>query len=220
MLMATAMLLAACTGKGPEHDHIRGEIVGLPDQVVRLRALDPDMRTVDTTLSVRGRFEFELPRVLPRMMFVQFDNFAGFFVPVITGGDVLITGKSDEPDRFVVGGTQACNDMERYRSSTREHEMAIRAINLGLSAITPDSSQYATLTARRDSLVGLCNGLRDEFIDRNPSSVMSAYLAWTKLSDTIFAAPHPRVYACELLDKLDSSMPANTFILRLQKAAK
>ena len=189
-----------------------GNITSLPDGAVYLRAYEGTLRTIDSTISVSGRFSFTLPEILPNILYVQFEGYPDFFIPVmIGGGDISVSGNFNYHDAIKVSGTALNDALWRYRESVRDYDIMLRAIDMALmDSLVLDSTKRQVFEHKKDSVKNLLSHSKAEFIRQNRGSVVSAMLAASELTDT-----STRRQIDSLLLELDPTMADNAFTRRL-----
>ena len=213
-------ILALTTACAKERLTIQGNLAGLADGAVYLRVYDGvRVRTVDSTLSTGGRFTFGLPQILPEIIFIQVEDNDLFFIPiVIEQRNLQIRGDVNSPESITVEGSQGNADMQAYRVLVRHNEMKLHTIlsHLNNASPTGDQAGYKTLVHKRDSLEGLIEGQRRQFIAEYPASIVSAYLSLTRVTDST-----SRGEVIQLLWELDrTDMEDNIYLNRLLKATE
>ena len=198
-----------------EHAHIQGNISGLSDREVYLKVYEQSLRTIDSVPMIGGRFSFDMPPILPDMVYVCFSGYPDYFIPVILEGqDLYISGNFTYRDAMEVSGSPANEDFRRFREQVRWHEIQLRAIRMemeGLSASGPDSLLYRTLSRQGDSIDAMVRTAEVRFVRENPASLLSAFLVARQLTDST-----NRKTADSLLRQIDTTTVRNAFINRLR----
>ena len=208
-LLAAVLLTFSCR---KEPAHLYGNITSLPNGTVYLKAYEGALRTIDSTLSTAGRFSFTLPEILPNILFVQFEGYPDFFIPVmIGGGDISVSGNFNYHDDIKVSGTAPNDALWKYRESVHDYDVMLRAIDIALADSTSlDSLGRGQLQGKRDSLTRLVARSKQEFVRRNRGSVVSAMFAAGELTDS-----STRRQIDSLLGELDPTMADNAFMRKL-----
>ncbi len=210
-LAAAMSVLASCKDDLP---YLSGNLVSLPDGVVRLYDYDNSLTAVDSTVSRGGRFTLRQPKALPDLAFVGFDEFPDMLIPVIFDGqNVYISGNLNYKDDITVSGTRANDELREYTASIRGTDIMARTIELELNATDPvaDSTKYALMAAKRDSLRSSIAHSKSEFVRKNPSSLVSAMFLAMSLNDSM---TYRQVDS--LLARLDSTTVDNAFSRRMR----
>lgn len=219
-ILAIALSAAATVSCKSDKAHITGNIVSLPDGRVRLYTYGNRLVQVDSTVSNNGRFVLEQPEMLPDIVFVGFEAFPDFRIPAILDGEeIFISGNLNYKDDITVSGTTANDELHNYIESIRKYDIMARAIELALedweyTGDRDDSLQYKRLAVRRDALRRSIESSRAEFVNQNPSSLVSAMFLNISLNDSM------TLYQVDsLAGKLDSTMVDNAFSRRLHERA-
>ena len=199
-----------------EHFHIRGNITGLNDCKVYLQVYERALRTIDSARITDGRFVFDMPPILPDMVYVSFEGYKDFFVPVIIEDhDIYISGNFNYPDAMEVTGSPANEDFNRLKDQVRWYEIQLRAVDLELSREDwreQDSTEYKLLERTRDSISSLVATAQARFVRANPASLASAFLVARQLTDST-----DRRTADSLIRQLDTTVVRSAFVDRLRR---
>ncbi|MDL2320158.1 DUF4369 domain-containing protein [Alistipes sp. OttesenSCG-928-B03] len=212
---ALAAVFVSCSA---ERAHIHGNITGLPDGMVWLRAWEGGMPAADSTRSMGGRFSIPVPDVVPNMMYLQFEAFPDNYIPVfIDGGEVSVSGNTNYYDDIEVTGTRANDSFAAFRRSVRHYNVQMAAIDLEMrlwadSTVVPDSLLRVSLTSKRDSLQAIVDSSRWTFMRANPDCIVSAMFAVSALTDSTTSQQ-----LSEILAPLDSMMHDNAFLRLLME---
>lgn len=210
--LAALMLFSACKD---DKAYISGNLVSLPDGKVRLFSYKHTLSTIDSTVSREGRFTLEQPGMTPDLAFVGFEAFPDLLVPVILDGKmVYISGNLNYKDDITVSGTAANDDLRRYISSIRGIDIMARTIEQELETTEPaeDSVKYMMLVGKRDSLRHAIALSRSDFVNNNPSSIVSAMFLSMSLNDSM-----NRRQVDSLINRLDSTIVDNAFSRSMRK---
>ena len=194
--------------------HIHGNISRLPNGMVYLRAYEGVMRTIDSTASTEGRFTFLLPEIVPNILYLQFENYPDFYIPImIDGGEVSVSGNFSYHDDIQVSGTASNDALWKYRESVRKYDIMIQAIDLQLGDSTAmDSVERGQLFLKRDSLERIIANSKTNFVRHNRKSIVSAMFVSMELTDSTSDNTID-----SLLNELDPDMPDNAFIQKLRR---
>lgn len=228
-ILITLAALASCAEK--KHV-ITGNLVSLPDGSVWLYEYDNSMKLSDSTYSYDGRFSMPQPGILPDIVFLRFESYPGFYLPVILdGGDVFISGNFNYKEDIKVTGTETNDALREYASSIRNYRVMIKAIDMELDGMLPDtlrgnvpagyvptldeadSTAYAGLSAKRDSLRKLIRESRKNYVDENPGDLLSAMLVSISTNDSMSRHQMDSVFS-----RIDTAtMKPNAFVRRMEE---
>ena len=211
MLILFVLMVSACRH---EHYHIQGNIVGLTDRTVYLNVYEATIRKIDSTRMNQGRFVFDMPPILPDMVYISFADYPNYYIPLITeGSNIYVSGNLNYPNGVEVSGSPANEDFKRFKDQIGWYEVQLRTIELELAQRDPsseDSTICQRLTYKRDSIAQLVASAQKRFVQANPASLASAFLVARQLTDSM-----DRHTADSLLRTLDSTMVRNAFVERL-----
>jgi uncharacterized protein (UPF0147 family) len=211
VIAAMLLMLFGCSAPRPG---ITGRIENLADSTsIYLRVYEGVLRTVDSTVSINGEFGFDMPRIVPDMMYLQIGDRNISLIPFFVEGiPVEIIGDITNPHRIRAEGSEANEHLALYRSSIEEFEIQLMAIEVAMELPEVETDE---LSIKHDSIGFLLAARKIDFISDNSSSIMAAYLATTMIDSTTSQGRINQLVA--LLDT--ASMPDNTFIRRLRLAA-
>ncbi|MBQ4278690.1 MAG: DUF4369 domain-containing protein [Rikenellaceae bacterium] len=215
-IITLCVALAGAVSCRSEHFHIRGNITGLNDCEVYLKVYERALRTIDSTRMTDGRFVFDMPPILPDMVYVSFEGYEDFFVPVIIEDhNIYISGNFNYPDAMEVTGSPANEDFSRLKDQVRWHEIQLGAVELELSREDwreQDSTERRRLERARDSISNLVATAQARFVRANPASLASAFLVARQLTDST-----DRRTADSLIRQLDTTAVRSAFVDRLRR---
>lgn len=195
--------------------HVHGNIVGMPDQTIYLRVYESSLRTIDSTKSEGGVFQFEMPNILPNIVYIQLGE-TDYLIPLLVDvGEVSIGGNFNYPDEIEVGGTPANNALSQFRNMVRKYDIMLKAIDIDIARLQTtkdDTLQIKQLTAKRAVLQAQHDNSRTEFVRANRGSLVSALLILSAVTDST-----NRHQIDSLIGELEPTMADNAFLRRLQR---
>lgn len=210
-------LLYGCTGGSKAK--IEGNIVGLPDGIVYLSVYEHSFRVVDSTRSNEGRFKFDMPEILPDVVFIGFESDSNLQLPIIVEGeDLEISGNYTNNEEIEVSGSRANEDLKRYRESVNRYNVMLKAIDVSIGEYSDtveliDTLRQEALFVKRDSVQMLIDNSQRRFIEENPTSIVSAMFVLQILSQ-----PTNKQNVEQMIQKLDGkNMPDNAFLRRIYR---
>lgn len=187
--------------------------------MVYLSVFEQSLRVIDSTPSKEGRFSIRMPEILPDVVFVGFESNPDLQLPVMVEGEnVRIEGSYAHNRKIRVRGSRANDDLERYRESVNRYDIMLKAVEVSIneyrdSTEVVDSLSYGALLEKRDHIKKLVDNSQREFIENNPSSIVSAMFALNILSE-----PTNKQSVEQMIQKLDTEgMPDNAFLRRIYR---
>lgn len=161
VLLVTASLFIACNKLGDNEFVIKGIAEGIENgKFIILETQDETMnlKSVDTTVVMEGKFEFKGISNEPELHFLQVENIPGKVIFVLENGEINISILKDSINKSKIGGTFNNEQFAKYNLGQFKIQKKIadfRSVNKEKMEAAVQSNDSLTVNALRDNLLQL-----------------------------------------------------------------
>jgi peroxiredoxin len=161
VLLVTASLFIACNKLEDNEFVIKGIAEGIENgKFIILETQDETMnlKSVDTTVVMEGKFEFKGISNEPELHFLQVENIPGKVIFVLENGEINISILKDSINKSKIGGTFNNEQFAKYNLGQLKIQKKIadfRSVNKEKMEAAVQSNDSLTVNALRDNFLQL-----------------------------------------------------------------
>ncbi|HEX3007761.1 MAG TPA: DUF4369 domain-containing protein [Bacteroidales bacterium] len=184
--LAIVMAMAACTSRSVNPGFkIIGNIKGLKnDSIVLYKYVNESWSPVDTVKANNGAFMF-LGRVeIPEMYKVKVHDTLPMISLFVENDEINLVGTVDSLQQFKVAGSKTHEEYERFWGKQEIYSFRMDSLEdeLILAKHSKSKAKEAVIEGKIDSVWNSEIESIRKHVLKNKSSVVSAYLAWSRLA--------------------------------------
>ncbi len=182
LLAVISLFFVACNQRAKDAYEIKGNIIGLENQMVYLKHLvGENFEIKDSVKSNNGAFTFEGKIDIPQQFVLKFEKVRPEIPFFVEAADIEIKGDVDSLKNLEVLGSKTQESYNTYREGINDYVKQQREIYKEYQVAQKQKDTEGMKKAENkyqkvDSLITLYN---DNFIKENPNSIASAYVAFS-----------------------------------------
>jgi peroxiredoxin len=186
IVFLSSILLLACTSRtiNPGYKVI-GNIQGLKDKkVILFRYIDKDWQPVDTVNSSNGTFTFSGRVEIPEMYKIEVVDTLSPIPIFIDNNEINMVGNLDSLQNCKIAGSKVNEEYETFWGAQKVYSLRMDSLSM-IRKMAAESKDFKKQTMIESSMEALWNGQIEsirKYVFKNRSSVVSAYLAWSRLA--------------------------------------
>jgi peroxiredoxin len=166
---------------------IIGNIKGLNnDTVFLLRYVNEDWIAIDTVQAQKGTFMFRGRVEIPEMYKVKVNDTLPTISIFVENDEINLAGKIDSIQKFKVAGSRSHEEYERFwgKQEKYSHQMDSLDQEFSLASAKSNKKKQTEIESQMDVVwQNEIESIRKHVL-KNKSSVVSAYLAWSRLASS------------------------------------
>ncbi|NAS30614.1 redoxin domain-containing protein [Flavobacteriaceae bacterium R38] len=211
LILLAFMALVSCETTKENEYKISASIEGseLEGKKVFLKKVGPNNQpvSIDSTEVLNGKFSFKGIAEVPELHYVFIDEIQNPVGVILEEGNIKITAYKDSIGFSVIGGTTSNDDFYSYVSGQREIGKKVQEIRSEFQAasIARDSVTARTLSELYQETVAEAREYEPGFIEKNPTSYISALLLDRMFAGQVITAKEAKVTYDKFSDKVKRS---------------